>query len=77
MGGAFCVAMCMVMTVCGSLMHGECRLSGINVDQHDSVLLCAFAVGGVGGFALPWMCLSYRLVSQHCIWLLNMAMLIL
>ena len=29
-------------------MAGECRLPGINLDQHDSVLLCAFvhAVGG-------------------------------
>ena len=80
MGGAFCVAICMVMTVYGSLMHGECRLPGINLDQHDSVLLCAFvhAVGGVAGFALPCiMCLSYRLGPQRCIWLLKMAMLVL
>ena len=47
-------------------MAGECRLPGINLDQHDSVLLCAFvhAVGGVVGFALPCMCLSYRMVAQ-------------
>ena len=41
-------------------------LPGINLDQHDSVLLCAFvhAVGGVVGFALPCMCLSYRMGPQ-------------
>ena len=79
MGGAFCVAMCMVIIVYGSLMQGECRLPGINLDQHDFVLPCAFvhAVGGVGGFALPWMCLSYRTATRPCIWLLKMAMLIL
>ena len=55
MGGAFCVAMCMVMIVYGSLMHGECRLPGINLDQHDSVLLCAFvhAVGGLVDLPYP------------------------
>ena len=47
-------------------MAGECRLPGLNLDQHDSVLLYAFvhAVGGVVGFALPCMCLSYRMVAQ-------------
>ena len=40
-------------------MAGECRLPGINLDQHNSILLCAFvhAVGGFVGFALPYMCL--------------------
>ena len=40
-----------------------------NLNQHDSGLLqYAFvhAVGGVGGFALPTMCLSYRMDTQHC-----------
>ena len=49
---------------------GYLDLPGRNLDQHDSGLLqCAFvhAVGGVGGFALPSMCLSYRLGPQHCI----------
>ena len=46
----------------------------LNLDQHDSVLLCAFVhvVGGVVGFALPLMCLSYRTAPQLCTSLVKM-----
>ena len=67
--GAYCVASC-VHDYHSVWVTDAWRMLQAICHQHDSGLLqCAFinAVGGIGRFALPSICLSYRMETRHCI----------